>query len=99
MYFFSRNVAYLANDALFAVPFTAVSDMRDQMKSKRPKQGEGEMDEEEDQDEDEVDGKGAAAVTTAADSSALAMVRVSASWCHQDRGGSKSVASPWKCLL
>lgn len=84
----------MTNDALFAVSFATVSDMRDQMKSKRPKRGEGELDEEEEQDEDELDGKGAAAITTAADSSALAMVRIAASLCHNTKGRPNVLLSP-----
>lgn len=48
--------------------------MRDSMKSKRTNRGEG--DEEEEKEEEE--GKGPAVATTAADSSALAMVRIEA---------------------
>lgn len=48
--------------------------MRDSMKSKRANRAEGDEEEEEEEDE----GKGPAAATTAADSSALAMVRIAA---------------------
>lgn len=49
------------------------SEMRDSMKSKRANRAEGDEEEEE-----EEGGKGAAVATTAADSSALAMVRIGA---------------------
>lgn len=51
-----------------------LSEMRDSMKSKRTNRAEGDEEEEEDDEE----GKGPAVATTAADSSALAMVRIAA---------------------
>lgn len=52
--------------------------MRDTMKSKNTGRGEG--DEEEGDEEEGEDGKGPAAATVAADSSALALVRIVLEW-------------------
>lgn len=62
--------------------------MRDSMKSKRTNRAEGD---EEEEDEDE--GKGPAVATTAADSSALAMVRIQAFF--SGRAYQRCVSSAW----